>query len=287
MVPSPSTFWTHLIHGTGFSPRGPGCRCLTTWRFDFHRSPVATAGRRTPSSSSHQELGDHCLLVGGQMVFLLEVNEAHLTPDPRIMSTSWSICGWNRQARPSSSTLRRRRLRPSAPQRRRHRSSLHTRRATIDVLAPDQLGSRPVGARRWPHDRGTRWHQALVRSSVVKVELTDGSTARVRRPTMVALPRQGRRGDADRCPDLGRRAKHVRDVSSLARLLGRRYANRRLTVRTVRARANSRCPTSTRSRNVRSCSSRARHLTATDAVRRAARRPRTFARSSSHASDTR
>lgn len=75
--------------------------------------------------------------------------------------------------------------------------------ATIDVLAPDRLGSRArlaLGGGRTIEAPGGS--QALVRSSVVKVERTDGSGASSNRGRRT--PRQGRRGDADRCPDLGR-----------------------------------------------------------------------------------
>ena len=108
------------------------------------------------------------------MVFLLEVERGSLTHDPPMMSTSWSICGWNRQASPEFSS------------------------------------------------------QALVRSSVVKVELTDGSTARVRRPTLVGAA-LGKVAAVTQivAQTSAERAKHVRDVDSLARCSARQIANRR------------------------------------------------------------
>ena len=93
--------------------------------------------------------------------------------------------------------------------------------ATIDVLAPDRLGSRArlaLGGGRTIEAPGGS--QALVRSSVVKVELTDGSTARASSNLGRRAPRQGRRGDADRCPDLGRTSE-ARARCRLTRALAR------------------------------------------------------------------
>ncbi len=59
--------------------------------------------------------------------------------------------------------------------------------ATIDVLAPDKLEAAlglELGSGRTVEAPGGS--QALVRSSVVQVELADGSAARVRRPTLSA-----------------------------------------------------------------------------------------------------
>jgi hypothetical protein len=58
--------------------------------------------------------------------------------------------------------------------------------ATIDVLAPDKLGKRA----RLTHGSGRTIEvpgasQALTRSGVVRVQLVDGPTALIRRPTLV------------------------------------------------------------------------------------------------------
>ena len=63
--------------------------------------------------------------------------------------------------------------------------------------------------------------QALVRSNVVNVELTDGSTARVRCPTLVgALLGKVAAVTQVVAQTSAERAKHVRDVDALARLPG-------------------------------------------------------------------
>lgn len=94
--------------------------------------------------------------------------------------------------------------------------------ATIDVLAPDRLGGRTrlaLGSGRAIEAPGGS--QALVRSSVINVALTDGSTARVRRPTLVgALLGKVAAVTQIVSQTSSERAKHVRDVDSLARLLG-------------------------------------------------------------------
>lgn len=94
--------------------------------------------------------------------------------------------------------------------------------ATIDVLAPDKLGRRArlaLGSGRTIEAPGGS--QALVRSSVVKVELADGLTALVRRPTLVgALLGKVAAVTQIVSQTSAERAKHARDVDSLARLLG-------------------------------------------------------------------
>lgn len=94
--------------------------------------------------------------------------------------------------------------------------------ATIDVLAPDNLGKRArsaLGGGRTIEAPGTS--QALGRREIVNVALRTGSPVFVRRPTLVgallgkvaAMTRIVSQSSAER-------AKHVRDVDSLARLLG-------------------------------------------------------------------
>jgi hypothetical protein len=94
--------------------------------------------------------------------------------------------------------------------------------ATIDVLAPDKLGRRAqlaLGSGRTIEAPGGS--QALVRSSVVVVELADGPTALVRRPTLVgALLGKVAAVTQIVSQTSAERAKHTRDVDSLARLLG-------------------------------------------------------------------
>jgi len=168
-------------------------------------------------------LGDHCLLVGGQMVFLLEVERGSLDTratddvdiviDLRVEPAGLArvhqtlIAASFDQALPSADGIAHRYTRVGA---------------TIDVLAPDRLGSRArlaLGSGRTIEAPGGS--QALVRSSVVKVELTDGSTAPVRRPTLVgALLGKVAAVTQIVSQTSAERAKHERDVDSLARLLG-------------------------------------------------------------------
>jgi hypothetical protein len=185
------------------------------------------AGRQQESWRAFIELtprlGDHCLLVGGQMVFLLEVERGSLDTRPTddvdiVVDLRVEPAGLARvhqtlidagfgQVLPSADGIAHRYTRAGA---------------TIDVLAPDRLGSRArlaLGGGRTIEAPGGS--QALVRSSVVKVELTDGSTARVRRPTVVgALLGKVAAVTQIVAQTSAERAKHVRDVDSLARLLG-------------------------------------------------------------------
>lgn len=185
------------------------------------------AGRQQESWRAFIELtprlGDHCLLVGGQMVFLLEVERGSLDTRPTddvdiVVDLRVEPAGLARvhqtlidagfgQGLPSADGIAHRYTRAGA---------------TIDVLAPDRLGSRArlaLGGGRTIEAPGGS--QALVRSSVVKVELTDGSTARVRRPTVVgALLGKVAAVTQIVAQTSAERAKHVRDVDSLARLLG-------------------------------------------------------------------
>lgn len=94
--------------------------------------------------------------------------------------------------------------------------------ATIDVLAPDKLGKRA----RLTHGSGRTIEvpgasQALTRSGVVRVQLVDGPTALIRRPTLVGAL-LGKLAAATQIvsQSAAERAKHLRDVDSLARLLG-------------------------------------------------------------------
>ncbi len=94
--------------------------------------------------------------------------------------------------------------------------------ATIDVLAPDHLGARAklsLGSGRTIEAPGTS--QAFGRVSLVRVELDDETAGIVRRPTLVGALL----GKATAVTEIvsmssAERAKHVRDVDALARLLG-------------------------------------------------------------------
>lgn len=185
------------------------------------------AGRQHNSWRAFIELapsfGDHCLLVGGQMVFLLEVergstdtrptDDVDIVVDLRVepaglarVHQTLTDAGFG-QLPPSTDGVAHRYTRAGA---------------TIDVLAPDRLGSRArldLGSGRTIEVPGGS--QALVRSSVVNVELTDGSTAGVRRPTVIgALLGKVAAVTQIVSQTQAERARHVRDVDSLARLLG-------------------------------------------------------------------
>lgn len=98
----------------------------------------------------------------------------------------------------------------------------HRGDATFDVLAPDSLGKRvrlTLGSGRTIEAPGAS--QALVRSSLIRVELVDGRTAPIRRPTLVgALLGKVAAATQIVSQSAAERAKHTRDVDSLARLLG-------------------------------------------------------------------
>jgi hypothetical protein len=196
--------------------------------------PEAAAVRLPPLAGRQQEswgafvevaptLGEHCLLVGGQMVFLLEVERGSLDTRPTddvdiVIDLRVEPAGLARvhqtlvdagfgQAPPSADGIGHRYTRAGA---------------TIDVLAPDRLGSRArlaLGSGRTIEAPGGS--QALIRSGVVNVELADGSTARVRRPTVVgALLGKVAAVTQIVSQTSAERAKHTRDVDSPARLLG-------------------------------------------------------------------
>lgn len=93
--------------------------------------------------------------------------------------------------------------------------------AIIDVLAPDNLGSRAqlsLGAGRTVQAPGTT--QAFRRGGAVAVEV-DGVTALVRRPDLVGAL-IGKAAAVDRLPSQSQasRTKHLQDFDALARLIG-------------------------------------------------------------------
>lgn len=185
------------------------------------------AGRQQESWRALVELaptlGDHCLLVGGQMVFLHEVERGSLDTRPTddvdvIIDLRVEPAGLARvhqtltdagfdQAFPSTDGIAHRYTRGGA---------------TIDVLAPDGLGSRArlaLGSGRTIEAPGGS--QALVRGGLVQVELADGSAVLVRRPTLVgALLGKVAAVTQIVSQSSAERAKHVRDVDSLARFIG-------------------------------------------------------------------
>jgi hypothetical protein len=168
-------------------------------------------------------LGDHWLLIGGQMVFLHEVereasdvrptNDIDLVVDLRVEPTGLrhthdvlAQAGFT-QDLPSPEGVAHRYRRDGA---------------TIDVLAPDHMGPRAhlsLGSGRTIEAPGTS--QAFGRVERVQVELDDTTSGLVRRPTLIGALL----GKASAVLEIvamsaAERTKHVRDVDALARLLG-------------------------------------------------------------------
>ena len=167
-------------------------------------------------------LGDHWLLIGGQMVLLHEVerhaSEIRPTDDIDVavdlrahpsgleaMHDALSLAGFDQDVPAPSGTAHRYR-----------RGG-----AVIDVLAPDNIGARArlgLGAGHTIEAPGTS--QAFRRSELVTVEL-EGSEATIRRPNLVgALLGKVAAVTRIRSQAAAERAKHVRDADALARLLG-------------------------------------------------------------------
>jgi hypothetical protein len=169
------------------------------------------------------QLGRHWLLVGGQMVFLHEVERGDSATRP----TDDVDVVVDLRVKPGGlahvhHVLTRSGFEQSPPDRDGIAHRYRRAGATIDVLAPDNLGRRTpltLGIGRTIQAPGAS--QALARSSTIRVELADGAIAPVRRPTLVgallgkvaATTQVGWQSPADR-------AKHLRDVDSLARQLG-------------------------------------------------------------------
>ena len=76
VVPSPSTFWTHLIHGTGLQPRA-WLPMPDDVAVHFHRSLVDSRIGGAPSSSSHQDSGTTACWSADRWSFCSRSNEAH------------------------------------------------------------------------------------------------------------------------------------------------------------------------------------------------------------------
>ena len=170
-----------------------------------------------------QQLGRHWLLIGGQMVILHEVerestdtrptNDIDLVVDLRIDPAALEHTHIVLAGAGFSQDL------PS-PEGVAHRY----RRGgeTIDILAPDHMGTRAklsLGSGRTIEAPGSS--QAFGRVSLVQVELDDTTAAVIRRPTLVgALVGKAAAVTEIVSMTSAERAKHVRDVDSLARLVG-------------------------------------------------------------------
>ena len=167
-------------------------------------------------------LGDNWLLVGGQMVFLHEVERrstdirptddidvvVDLRAEPAGLARIHSelISAGFDQVSPG----------PEGTAHRYHRFG-----AVIDVLAPDNVGKRAqltLGSGRTIQAPGTS--QAFHRSATVSVQI-EGKHAPIRRPTLVgALLSKAAAVVKISSQSAASRAKHLRDFDSLARLLG-------------------------------------------------------------------
>jgi len=168
-------------------------------------------------------LGQHWLLIGGQMVFLHEIeressdvrptNDIDLVVDLRVEPSALRHTHQVLVQADFSQDL------PS-PEGVAHR--YRRGGATIDVLAPDHMGARAqlsLGSGRTIEAPGTS--QAFGRVSLVRVELDDNTAGIVRRPTLIgALLGKAAAVTEIVSMSSAERAKHVRDVDALARLLG-------------------------------------------------------------------
>ena len=167
-------------------------------------------------------LGQNWLLVGGQMVFLHEVEREALnvrpTDDVDVVLDLRAEPGALRRIHDALRSAGFDQDRPS-PEGTAHRYRRET--ALFDVLAPDNVGDRAqlrLGAGRTIEAPGTT--QALRRSEVVQVDLGETSGL-VRRPSLVgallgkaaAVTKIASKTAADR-------SKHLRDFDSLSMMLG-------------------------------------------------------------------
>ncbi len=168
-------------------------------------------------------LGHHWLLIGGQMVFLYEVerestdvrptNDIDLVVDLRIEPAALEH---------THDVLTRAGFEQDLPSPEGIAHRYRRGQATIDVLAPDHMGARAalsLGSGRTIEAPGTS--QAFGRASLVRVELDDNTAGIVRRPTLIGALL----GKVTAVTEIismspAERAKHVRDVDALARLLG-------------------------------------------------------------------
>lgn len=166
--------------------------------------------------------GNNWLLVGGQMVFLHEVERSvtdvrptddvdvvvNLRAEPAGLARIHSalISAGFDQDSPGPEGIAHRYRRGAA---------------VIDVLAPDNVGQRAqlkLGSGRTIEAPGTS--QAFHRSGIVSVEI-EGETALIRRPDLVgALLGKAAAVVKISSQTAASRAKHLRDFDSLAKLLG-------------------------------------------------------------------
>lgn len=166
-------------------------------------------------------LGRNWSLVGGQMVFLHEIEreaaDSRPTDDVDVVVDLRVKPGGLAHAH---HVLTRFGFDQSAPSRNGIAHRYRRGGATIDVLAPDNPGRRApltLGIGRTIEAPGAS--QALARSTAVRVEHAGGAIAAVRRPTLVGalLGKVAATEIVAQSP--ADRAKHLRDVDSLARLL--------------------------------------------------------------------
>jgi hypothetical protein len=166
--------------------------------------------------------GENWLLVGGQMVFLHEVERGaadtrptddvdvvvDLRAEPKVLSRIHSALSSAGFVQDSPG--------PEGVAHRYRRGG-----AAIDILAPDNVGPRAqlhLGAGRTIEAPGTS--QALRRSGVVTVQVA-GVEVEIRRPDVVgALLGKASAVVMITSQSPASRAKHLRDFDSLARLLG-------------------------------------------------------------------
>jgi len=166
--------------------------------------------------------GANWLLVGGQMVFLHEVernaNEIRPTNDIDVVV--------NLRAEPAGlerihSTLVNAGFGQDSPGPEGTAHRYRRQAAMIDVLAPDNVAAKArlrLGAGRTIEAPGTT--QAFARSGVVVVEV-DGVAVQIRRPGIVgALLGKAAAVVKIASQSAASREKHLRDFDSLARLLG-------------------------------------------------------------------
>jgi len=167
-------------------------------------------------------LGDNWLLIGGQMVFLHEVERRSTDIRP----TDDVDVVVNLRAQPDGLARVQEALLgadfsqdPPSPDGAAHRYRRDD--AVFDVLAPDNVGERAqlsLGVGRTIEAPGTT--QAFHRCDAVTVEL-DGSSRVIRRPNLVgALIGEASAVVKITTQSAASRAKHLRDFASLARMLG-------------------------------------------------------------------
>ena len=190
-----------------------------------HLPPLA--GRQGESWAALLELstsfGEHWLLVGGQMVFVHEVhrNARDIRPtddidvvvDLRVQPTG--LATMHDSLRDAGFTQD-----EPSPEGIAHRYRRNG--AVIDVLAPDNIGARArlrLGQGRTLSAPGTT--QAFRRSQWLTITLADGPTADIRLPTVTgALLGKAAAVTKISSQTAASRAKHLRDLDSLAILLG-------------------------------------------------------------------